>query len=217
MEKSFFLVYALSLDGIRNGWKWEALIMSHDFIGDLMRALNRVITPDISLMKEIIIVSGLPRRTQNLRYLSFNRQEISIEKRILEFSAVAILNNRRATRWRLRGFEKRLSRIIFCPFWTRNPLDLFYNNLRCNPELIRIMDACPSDYTLLGILHAEVKLSIGQPRPKFRTVRPVVAIPDLSSEDLKTVMAFENANEIRKAMHRGLALYGRMRRQSLSH
>lgn len=217
MEKSYFLVYELNLDDIWNGWKWEALIMSHDFIGDLMRALSRAITPDVSLMKEIIIVSGLPRPTQNLRYLSFNRQIITQEKRILEFSAVAVLNNRRATRWRLKGFEKKLSRLIFCPYWTRNPLDIFYNNLRCNPEIIRIMDACRSDYTLLGILHAEVKLSIGQPRPKFRMVRPVVAIPDLSSEDLKTVMAFENTNEVRKSIYRGFTLYGRMRHQSVSH
>jgi hypothetical protein len=190
--------------------------MSHDFIGDLMRALSRVIAPDVSLMKEIIIVSGMPRETQNLRYLSFNRQILNQEKRILEFSAVAVLNNRRAIRWQLRGFEKKLSRIIFFPFWTRNPLDLFYNNLRCNPAIIRIMDACSSDYTLLGILHAEAKQAIGQPRSKFRTISPVVAIPDLAAEDLKTVMAFERANEIHKSTSRGFALFGKMRRQSLS-
>jgi hypothetical protein len=78
------------------------------------------------------------------------------------------------------------------------------------------MDACNGDYTLLGILHAEAKQAIGQPRSKFRTITPVVAIPELAGEDLKTVIAFERTNEIRKSMNRGFALLGRQGRQGLS-
>ena len=56
--------------------------------------------------------------------------------RCLEFSAVAVINNRRIPQWRLAGFRMQLSRLIFSAKWTRNPLDLFLNNLRCNEMLM---------------------------------------------------------------------------------
>ena len=83
--------------------------MSHDFIEDLRHALNRVVTADISKLKEILIISGMPEETENLRYMSFNRQIITEENRTMEFSAVAVINNRRAVHWRLEGYKKKIS------------------------------------------------------------------------------------------------------------
>ena len=110
--------------------------MGRDFIDDLLQALERVIPPDHKGLKEVLIVSGMPEATENLRYLSFNRQMVDEGDRCLEFSAVAVINNRRIPQWRLAGFRMQLSRLIFSAKWTRNPLDLFLNNLRCNEMLM---------------------------------------------------------------------------------
>ncbi len=139
---------------VSNGkiWNWRLLGMNHDFIDDLLDALNRVMTPDVPVLKEILIVCGMPEKTASLRYLSLNRQGWNKENRSFEFSAVAVINNRRATRWRLEGYHKKLSQIVFNNRWTRNSLDLFTNNLRCNPEMVDILSAANGNYTLLGIL-----------------------------------------------------------------
>ena len=130
--------------------------MSQNFINDLTSALERIIRPDIALLKEILIVGGMPEKTENLRYLGFNRHVVQDgEDRTLEFSAVAMLNNRRIDKWRLAGYKKKVSQVVFSTRWTRNPLDLFMNALRCDDEIMDIFDSSSAPYTLLGILHID--------------------------------------------------------------
>lgn len=182
--------------------------MGHDFINDLLNALKRVVNPEESFLREILIVSGMPRKTEKLRYLSFNRQKIKEENRTLEFSAVAVINNRRINQWRLSGYQKKISQLIFNTRWNRNPLDLFLNRLRCDQEMMDILDSAKEDYTLLGILQVEEKTGTNILNRRFsRRVRPVVAIAGVDDHSLKKVIDFEASNEIAKRKIKGLPIY----------
>jgi hypothetical protein len=191
--------------------------MSPNFINDLLEALQRVVTLDTRQLREVLIISGMPEATQNLRYMGYNRQVIQEENRLVEFSAVAVINNRRAAQWQLQGYQEKLSRIVFSTKWTRNPLDLFLNNLRCNDGLMALLAACPGTYTLLGILRTEKIVGYGFLKQRLQFVQPVVAIPDLDAPGLAQVVAFEAANEIRKTRVMGLPLYRKIGRQMASH
>lgn len=181
--------------------------MSNNFITDLIEALNRIITPDVALLKDVLIVGGMPEKTENLRYLSFNRYVQTQGDRTIEFSAVAVLNNRRADHWRLEGYHKKISQMVFSTRWTRNPLDLFLNNLRCNPELMDLIGSAASHYSLLGILQTDNLEKTGFLKRKVRTIRPIVAIPGLKEDDLNKIIAFETNNEIIKSKVRGVLMY----------
>ena len=84
--------------------------VSHDFIEDLIHGLDRVITPDAVMLREVLILSGMPRKTENLRYMSYNRQVETARNRVAIFSAVAVINNRRAQKWQLRATGKNSAR-----------------------------------------------------------------------------------------------------------
>jgi len=172
--------------------------MTNDFIDDLLSTLNRVLTPDTALLKEILIVCGMPEKTQNLRYLNFNHQVVAEENRTLEYSAVAVINNRRAAKWWLEGYRYKLSQMVFRPMWARNPLDLFLSNLRCNPEMMALLEASEGNYTLMGILKVEDMRGTGHLKGRLHRIRPVIGIPGVNDDDLEKVIAFENVNEIRK-------------------
>jgi hypothetical protein len=181
--------------------------MGKDFIADLLDALQRVLTPDAALLREVLIVSGMPEPTENLRYLGFNRQIVDDEKRRLEFSAVAVINNRRADQWRLDGYQKKISQIVFSTRWTRNPLDLFLNAIRCDPETTALIGSAPGRYSLLGILEIEETVGAGLTRKRVRSVRPVIAIPGIGPQKTARIAAFEDANEIRKTKVPVIPLY----------
>ncbi len=181
--------------------------MSNNFIDDLVNAVNRIITPDAALLEEILIISGMPKKTQNLRYLSYNRQSIREEGNVVDFSAVAVLNNRRIEQWRLTGYPKKISRLVFHTQWTRNPLDLFLNNLRCSPAIMDILASATSRYTLLGILETGKLKGRRKPTPAKLTVRPVVATPGITAAQLSAVESFEQKNALRRIGTAGLSLY----------
>ncbi|MDM8540350.1 hypothetical protein QUF90_04615 [Desulfococcaceae bacterium HSG9] len=181
--------------------------MSQDFINDLINSVNRVARPDVRQLKEILILCGMPAETKNIRYLSFNHH-IGIQgDRTHIFSAVAVLNNRRISHFRLKGNRKKISRIIFNKKWTFNPLDFFLNRLRCDSGMTDIMAASVSDYTLLGILKQENISGKGYYRHKYVETNPVVAIPGISDWDLKRVIDFEKANHIRKVTLKNFTIY----------
>ncbi len=173
--------------------------MGANFIDDLLQAVHRVFTPDGASLKEILIISGMPEETQNLRYLSYNRQVVEDDTVQTAFSAVALLNNRRARHWLLRGYFGKMSQLVFSPRWTRNELDLFINALRCSPDILKLLGAARSAYTLLGILEVETQGSAGIFKRWTRRIRPVIAVPGIDDAGLKTIMAFEHANEIRRS------------------
>jgi hypothetical protein len=178
--------------------------MSSDFIGDILNALKRVLPPDTANLREILIISGMPEETENIRYLGFNRQVIEEENRSLEFSAVAVINNRRVKKWRLEGYRKTVSQVLFR--WTRNHLDLFLNSIRCSQDLMDLLASSSSRYTLMGILKVEERPKTGLFKRKIRYVRPVVTIPGIDEEGLSRIVAFEKANEISKSGLKGLPL-----------
>ena len=180
--------------------------VSRDFIEDIIRGLDRVITPDVGLLREVLILSGMPRKTENLRYMSYNRQVETERNRVAIFSAVAVINNRRAEHWQLSGNWKKLSQLVFNTRWTRNPLDLFLNNLRCSQEMISLLASAASDYTLLGILQESHLHGGGFLERKRLRIRPVIAISGLDTDLLPKVEAFETRNEIKKMRIKGLPL-----------
>ena len=190
--------------------------MSPNFMNDLLEALDRVISLDNQRLREVLIISGMPEATQNLRYMAYNRQIIQDNNQTHEFSAVAVINNRRADHWQLGGYEEKLSRIVFSTKWTRNPLDLFLNNLRCQPDMIKLLKTSTGAYTLLGILQTEKIVGSGFFKQKLQFIRPVVAIPGLDAQGQFTVAAFEAANEIRKTRVMGLPFYRKIGRQMAS-
>jgi hypothetical protein len=180
--------------------------VSHDFIEDLIHGVDRVITPDTEMLREILILSGMPRKTENLRYMSYNRQVETERNRVAIFSAVAVLNNRRAEKWELQGNWKKISQLVFNTRWTRNSLDLFLNSLRCSTEMIALLAGHPNDYTLLGILQESQLSGGGFLERKLVRIRPVVGVPGLDAENLMKVKAFETRNEIRKMRIKGLPI-----------
>ncbi len=180
--------------------------MSYDFVEDLITALNRAITPDVEMFREVLILSGMPRKTENLRYMSYNRQVATEGKKIIVFSAVAVINNRRAARWQLAGFAKKISNLVFNTRWTRNPLDLFLNSIRCSPEMIALLDSTPADYTLLGILQTTESVGSWFLERKLLHIRPLIAIPGLDGASLPRIESFEARHEIRKAWFKGLPI-----------
>ncbi len=184
--------------------------MSQNFINDLTVALNRVISPDAKLLKEILIVGGMPEKTEKLRYLSFNRQIVREDDRTLEFSAVAMLNNRLADQWRLEGYHKKVSQVVFNPRWTRNPLDLFLNAIRCETEIMDIVSASSAHYSLLGILQIEEIVKSGIVKRLVRRVRPVIAIPDLNPGEQEKIAEFERRQEIVKSSIKGVGYYRKL-------
>lgn len=191
--------------------------MSHDFIGDLLNALTRVLSPDAARLKEVLILSGMPEEAENLRYLGFNRQVVNQDGRRLEFSAVAVVNNRRIAHWRLSGVAQTLSQMVFHPRWTRNPLNLFLNSLRCDPPMMDLLASAGGDYTLIGILTVTETTGRGLFKRHHRSVRPVVAVTDIPAAELETVVAFENRNEVRQVKVRGLPVYRRVSRKPPPH
>jgi hypothetical protein len=172
--------------------------MSTDFIDDLLKAVFRIFPIDISALKEILIISGMPEETQNLRYLSFNRQTIQENATIKTFSAVALINNRRATQWLLKGYARKISQLVFSPRWTRNEMDLFINALRCSPDILALISSSPAAYSLLGVLEIEDHGNPGVFKRWSRRVRPALVIPGLNEIGHQKIAEFEHVNEVRK-------------------
>lgn len=181
--------------------------MSANFIHDLIEALERIAPFEAAPLKDVLIVCGMPEKTQNIQYVGFNRQSVADGNRTLTFSAVAILNNRRAENLRLTGTWERLARLIFSTRWTKNPLDLFLNELRCDTAVMDLLAAARAPYGMLGILNIDTVTGSGFSRKTGRSVRPVLAVPDLSAADLATIETFEARCEIRKSKIKGLPLY----------
>ena len=189
--------------------------MNNDYIDDLIQAVTRVVTPNIPLLKDVLVIGGMPEPTQNLRYLSYNRHNPIERGRSCEFSAVAVINNRRAKEWQLKGTPKTISRWVFSSRWTRNPLDLFLNNLRCDPSLMAVLAGATSDYTLLGILSMTDFHASGLMNHRAQYVCPLVAVPGIGTEALKIIQAFEASNQIKKSGMIGLELYRKKGSQTI--
>jgi hypothetical protein len=173
--------------------------MGRDFIDDLLDGLKRAVTPDTALLRDVIVLSGLPERTENLRYLGFNNQVFEEDNRKLEFSAVVVINNHRADNWRLSGYGKKISQLVFNTRWTRNALDLFINNLRCDPQIMDVIAASKSYFSLLGILRVAEYMKSYIGHRTVRSVRPVLAVPGIDPEQLKWVVDFEERNTIKES------------------
>lgn len=171
--------------------------MARDFIEDMLTALHRVVRPDSAQLREILIVCGMPERTQNLRYLNYNSQMLP-DSGGASFSAVAVINNRRVCHWRLLGYRRRISRWVFHRCWAVSPVDVFLNNLRSNPEMVELMDTAGPDYTLLGLLQIRETKGAGHLKRGLHRIRPVVGVPGLDDAGAEKLSAFEEVNELRK-------------------
>ena len=99
----------------------------------------------------------------------------------------------------LRGYSKKISQLVFNPRWTRNELDLFINALRCSPDILRLIASTRAAYSLLGILAIEDRVNKGIFKRWSRRIRPVLAVPGIDASGVSSIVAFENANEIRRA------------------
>ena len=187
--------------------------MKNNYIDDLIHSIARVVKPNVPLLKDVLVIGGMPDKTQNLQYLSYNRDTTLARGRSCEFSAVAVINNRRASEWQLSGYPKKISRWVFSARWARNPLDLFLNNLRCNPSVISALAGATSNYTLLGILTETDLQGSGLTNRRAQYICPVVAVPGIEVNALQTIQAFESTNQIKKSGIVGLEFYRKTGRQ----
>lgn len=181
--------------------------MRHNFVDDLIHSVTRVVRPNVPLLKEVLVIGGMPDKTQNLQYLSYNRDTTIARDRSCDFSAVAVINNRRIGEWQLTGYPKSISRWIFSNRWTRNPLDLFLNSLRCDPSVTKVLSEAGSDFTLLGILTLTDLHGSGLMHRRAQYICPVVAVPGIDADALKVIQAFESANQIKKSGLIGIQVY----------
>ena len=187
--------------------------MKNNYIDDLIHSVARVVKPNVPLLKDVLVIGGMPDKTQNLQYLSYNRDTTLARGLSCEFSAVAVINNRRVSEWQLSGYPKKISRWVFSARWARNPLDLFLNNLRCNPSVISVLAGATSNYTLLGILTETDLQGSGLTNRRAQYICPVVAVPGIEVNALQTIQAFESANQIKKSGIIGLEFYRKTGRQ----
>ncbi len=187
--------------------------MKNNYIDELIHSVTRVVEPNVPLLKDVLVIGGMPDKTQNLQYLSYNRDTTLARGLSCEFSAVAVINNRRASEWQLTGYPKKISRWVFSTRWARNPLDLFLNNLRCSPSVISVLAGATSNYTLLGILTETDLHGTGLTNRRAQYICPVVAVPGIEVNALQTIQAFESANQIKKSGIIGLELYRKTGRQ----
>jgi hypothetical protein len=181
--------------------------LKNNYIDDLIHSVTRVVKPNVPLLKDVLVIGGMPDETQNLQYLSYNRDTTVARGMSREFSAVAVINNRRAPEWQLTGYPKTLSRWVFSTRWARNPLDLFLNNLRCNPSVISVLAGATSHFTLLGILTETGLQGSGLTNRRAQYICPVVGVPGIGADALQTIQAFESANQIKKSGLIGFHLY----------
>ncbi|MDJ0855582.1 MAG: hypothetical protein QNI88_10250 [Desulfobacterales bacterium] len=172
--------------------------MHHDFIDDLLEALNRIIEPDRDKLRELLIFNGMPEDTQNLRYLSYNQQQVVENESLRRVSIAAVINNRRVAQWRLSGYREKISQIVFNPRWTRSPVDIFLIRLRCQAAVMNILEAATARYTLFGILQVQKRQASGWRRGNRNRIHPVVALPGASPEALAAIQAFEQAAAIKR-------------------
>jgi hypothetical protein len=187
--------------------------LKNNYIDNLIHSVTRVVKPNVPLLKDVLVIGGMPDKTQNLQYLSYNRDTTIARGLSCEFSAVAVINNRRAAEWQLTGYPKKISRWIFSNRWARNPLDLFLNNLRCSPSVISVLNGATSTFTLLGILTETDLHGSGLTNRRAQYICPVVAVPGIEGNDLHTIQAFESANQFKKSGIIGLQLYRKTGRQ----
>jgi hypothetical protein len=187
--------------------------LKNDYIDDLIQSVTRVVKPNVPLLEDVLVIGGMPDKTQNLRYLSYNRDTILSKGVSCEFSAVAVINNRRAAGWQLSGYPKKISRWVFNTRWARNPLDLFLNNLRCNATVISVLSGATSHFTLLGILTETDLHGSGLTNRRAQYISPVLAVPGIGADALHTVQAFESANHIKKSGIIGFEWYRKTGRQ----
>ena len=173
-----------------NGRNREAAGLKNNYIDDLIHSVTRVVEPNVPLLKDVLVIGGMPDKTQNLQYLSYNRDTTLCRGLSCEFSAVAVINNRRAAEWRLTGYSKKVSRWVFNTRWARNPLDLLLNNLT------------ETD------LHGS-----GLTNRRAQYICPVVAVPGIGANALHTIQAFESANQIKKSGIIGFEFYRKTGRQ----
>ena len=185
----------------------EGARLKNNYIDDLIHSVARVVKPNVPLLKDVLVIGGMPDKTQNLQYLSYNRDTTLARGQSCEFSAVAVINNRRASEWQLTGYPKKISRWVFSTRWARNPLDLFLNNLRCSPSVISVLAGATSNYTLLGILTETDLHGSGLTNRRAQYICPVVAVPGIEVNALQIIQAFESANQIKKSGIIGLELY----------
>ncbi|WP_372677454.1 hypothetical protein [Desulfosarcina sp.] len=187
--------------------------MKNNYIDALIQSVARVVEPNVPLLKDVLVIGGMPDNTQNLKYLSYNRDTTLARGLSCEFSAVAVINNRRVSEWQLTGYTKKISRWVFSTRWARNPLDLFLNNLRCSPSVISVLAGATSNYTLLGIMTETALHKTGLENRRAEYICPVLGVPGIEVNDLQTIQAFESANQIKKSGIIGLELYRKTGRQ----
>jgi len=181
--------------------------MTDNQINGLISALKREVEPDETRLKEILILSGMPEKAENLKYLGFNCHIIESDDGSIEFSAIAVINNHRVDYWRLDGLHRRLNRFLIDKRWTRNPVDIFISNLRCSPKMMNLLAASSGAYTLLGMLRYQVAQVAGERKRKVRHVRPIIAVSGIDGVGADMVAAFETANEIRTTKIKGLPFH----------
>ncbi|GAB6909690.1 hypothetical protein DESC_200011 [Desulfosarcina cetonica] len=184
--------------------------MKNDFIDDLIHCVRRVVVPNTALLRDVLVIGGMPAPTQNLQYLSYNRHTTVDREHTYDFSAVAVINNRRVTHWQLRGYAEKISRWVFSTRWTRNPLDLFLNNLRCDRTVMGVLAGAESDFSLLGILTSTQLHGGGIIQRPAQYIRPVLAVPGIDERGLRILQAFEAANRIKMWGLGGVKFYRKL-------
>jgi hypothetical protein len=177
-------------------------------IDALLDALEEVVQSDRGLLRAVIEESGVPEGNQRIRYLKFNRQRLRQKNRTITFSVVAVIHNRTMSKYRLRGIARRLSRRIFS--FSRNRMDVFLNNLRCDDRLPDQLERSSVPYSLFCMLQVDEVRPGRFFRRYYRRIRPAVIVCGLNPDERRRVEAFEEANEVLLAKRFGLPIYKRV-------
>lgn len=171
----------------------------------LLDALEGIVQADREPLRTVIEESGLPEGSQRIRYMHYNRQVLQENDRTVSFSVVAVIHNRTMGKFRLRGVFRKLSRRVFA--FSRNRMDVFINNLRCDDTLPLRMEASPVPYSLFCMVRVD-EIHRGRFfRRYYRRIRPAVVVCGLSDAERRMVEAFEQANEVLQVKRFGLPLY----------
>lgn len=176
-------------------------------VKQLIECVERILPPDYTLFRKVLLEVCPMDSTQSIQYLPYNQQVAYDGNRTFTLSLVAALNNRRAHKYGHGGVCKSLSRLAFVG--TSNLMDTYINRIRCDEEIIDAMAAAKGDASVLGILQVDEIQRGRMIKKRLRSIRPLVLVPGVGDTTLRTILAFEERNEIAKKKVFGLPIYKR--------
>ncbi len=184
-------------------------LKSDQLASHLIQNIKRVMPPDIRYFEKILATAGPIEATQAIKYLPFNRQVVEESDTRKTLSLVAVFNNRRMEKYRLKGLKKQISGYLFSR--TKNHMDHFINRIRSNGTLVNLMSRAEGTFSILGIFQKDEIEKKRFFKKQFRSIAPLILVNCSEKMDVDHINDFENRHTIKKVKRFGLPMYKKIK------